>query len=98
MSFSIKLQEINLYLCEEYKTEREAHGPDRTERKSYEGRNKCKNVIKEEIYVLSKVNSCEISALQTLVNLRLRNVPYMVLLAFQAVFTMPQRIMSPITQ
>ena len=24
LSFSIKLQEINLYLCEEYKTEREA--------------------------------------------------------------------------
>ena len=31
MSFSIKLQEINLYVCEEYKTEREARGPNRTE-------------------------------------------------------------------
>ena len=35
LSFSIKLQEkINLYVCEEYKTEREARDPDRTEREA----------------------------------------------------------------
>ena len=32
LSFSIKLQEINLHVCEEYKTEREARGFNRTER------------------------------------------------------------------
>ena len=30
-SLSIKLQEINLNICEEYKSEREARGPNRTE-------------------------------------------------------------------
>ena len=29
LSFRIKLQEINLYVCEEYKTEREARRPNR---------------------------------------------------------------------
>ena len=32
LSFSIKLQEINLYVCEEHKTEREARDPNRMER------------------------------------------------------------------
>ena len=31
-SFRIKLQELNLNICEEYKTEREARGPNRIER------------------------------------------------------------------
>ena len=31
LSFSIKLQEINLYLCEKYKSQREARDPNRTE-------------------------------------------------------------------
>ena len=31
LSFSIKLQEIKLYQCEEYKIEREAQGPNITE-------------------------------------------------------------------
>ena len=34
MSFSIKLQEINLYACKAYKTECEAQDPNRTERKA----------------------------------------------------------------
>ena len=32
LSFSIKLQGINLYVCEEYKSEREARDLNRTER------------------------------------------------------------------
>ena len=32
LSFIIKLQEININVCEEYETEREARGPNRTER------------------------------------------------------------------
>ena len=32
MNFSIKLRELNLNVCEEYKTEREARGLNRTER------------------------------------------------------------------
>ena len=34
LSFSIKLQEINLNVCEEYKTECKARDPNRTERKA----------------------------------------------------------------
>ena len=38
MSFSIKLQEINLNVCEEYKTKREARGANRMERDDHESR------------------------------------------------------------
>ena len=34
LNFSITLQEINLYVCEEHKIEREARGPERTEREA----------------------------------------------------------------
>ena len=37
LSFSIQFQEINLYVCEEYKTEREAWDSNRTERKARDG-------------------------------------------------------------
>ena len=35
LSFCIILQEINLNVCEEHKTEREAWGPNRSERKAF---------------------------------------------------------------
>ena len=41
LSFSIKLQGINLNICKEYKTEREARGPNRSERDDWITSPKC---------------------------------------------------------
>ena len=55
MSFSIKLQEMNLYVCEKYRTEREARESNRTEREALD-----ENVFAKRVDYIYDTNArCE---------------------------------------